>query len=138
MEVDYYSVACEELRFLEYGISSNLYNSIVVVAQQVAEKMLKSVIEKMCLDTEDLMKTFRLRKLCGAIQEVEPSFILDCERLTTLEDYYLDVRYPGENYVIVTEDECLEAVKTMYSIVAAVNMWRREHGYSVYEFVSKI
>lgn len=127
MKVDYYSVACNELLFLEHGISSSVYNSIVVAAQQVAEKMLKSIIEEMNVGTKELMRTFRLRKLYEAIRAVDPSFILDCEQLINLEDYYLDARYPGENYVIVTEMECSEAVKTMYSIVTAVNAWRGEH-----------
>lgn len=48
MKNEYYDIACGDLEYLHFGLASHNYNRISVDAQQVAEKMLKSVLELAC------------------------------------------------------------------------------------------
>lgn len=137
VENSYYSIACNELHYLEWGLRSPFYNSIAAQAQQVAEKMIKSVAELVCVDIEKLMTSHNLRGLYDAIHRIEPSFVFDRNRLSTLKDYYYDARYPGDNFVTVTKEECMDAVHTMYDVVKLVNDWRKEHEYSIEEITDK-
>ena len=44
MKNDYYEIAYNNLLYLQATLGLPFYNDIVVLAQQVAEKMLKSVV----------------------------------------------------------------------------------------------
>lgn len=137
IENNYYSIACNELHYLEWGLKSPFYNSIAAQAQQVAEKMLKSVAELVCVNIEKLMTSHNLRGLYDVIHRVEPSFVFDRNRLSTLKDYYYDARYPGDNFISVTQEECADAVHIMYDVVKIVNEWRGKHEYPVEEVIDK-
>ena len=96
-------------------------------AQQIAEKMLKSVAELVCTGIEKLMTSHNLRALYDEIKRVDTSLQLERKDLALLKDYYYDARYPGDNFVIVTVDELREALEIMLDVVEAVNGWRTSH-----------
>lgn len=45
VENSYYSIACNDLEYLEDSITGHFYNPMASSAMQIAEKMLKSVEE---------------------------------------------------------------------------------------------
>ena len=57
MKNEYYSIAYNDLLYLQATLHLPFYNNIAVNAQQVAEKVLKSVVEIVSPDAEGILKT---------------------------------------------------------------------------------
>ncbi len=131
MKNDYYEIACNNLLYLQITLNSPFYNDIAVYAQQIAEKMLKSVAEIVTMEAEHLLKSHNLRALYDSIRRQEPEFALNRDALSTLKDYYFDAKYPGENFVTVTREECSECLNTMYCVIEQTNMLRERYGLPV-------
>lgn len=141
MENNYYSIACNDLRCMQFMMDGEFYNQISVCAQQVAEKMLKSVVEvTMPLDdnTEKIMRSHNLKLIYDKIHEQIPNFILDRHGLASLKDYYFDTKYPGDNFVNVTREECNDNLRIAYDVVEEVNRFRRENSLGVESVVRKL
>ena len=49
---------------------------MVISAQQVTEKMLKSVAERVCTDVDKLMHTHKLRGIYDAIHKIKMEVVL--------------------------------------------------------------
>ena len=96
----YYSIACNEFWYLRDAVSPVYCNPAAASAQQIAEKMLKSVAELVCTGIEKLMTSHNLRALYDEIKRVDTSLQLERKDLALLKDYYYDARYPGDNFVI--------------------------------------
>lgn len=124
----YYDIACDDFFFLCDSIHPERFNQTTAQAQQVAEKMLKSVADRVCIGIEKLMLSHNLRAIYDAIHEQESDFILDRNALSTLKDYYFDARYPGDNFVTVSKNEFLEVLGTLSDVVSEVERWRERHG----------
>lgn len=90
--------------------------------------MLKSAAERVCVGVEKLMHTHNLRALYMEIHKIEPDFNLDKGSLSMLKDLYFDAKYPGDNFVTVTREECNECLEIMYSVIKAVNSLRARYG----------
>ena len=135
---DYYVIACNDLYYLQATLHLPYYNQIAIGAQQVAEKMIKSVAERTCVGIEKLMGSHNLRALYTEIRKNEDDFVLDKDKLSTLKDFYFDARYPGDNYVDVDEEDCEHCLTTMYDVVEAVNAFRQKHELPVCEFGRKL
>lgn len=142
MKNNYYDIAINDLRYLEIGIHSEFYNNLSVSAQQVAEKMLKSVLNELVSslepDVKNLLQSHNLRTIYDKIHSIDKSYILDRNALSTLKDYYFDAKYPGENFITVTEKECYENLSIMYSVVEATNTFRKKNGLTIYEVQNPI
>lgn len=123
----YYAIACNEFWYLKDAVSPVYCNPAAASAQQIAEKMLKSVAELVCTGIEKLMTSHNLRALYDEIRKVDPALQLDRRDLALLKDYYYDARYPGDNFVVVTAEELREALEIMLTVVEAVNNWRLSH-----------
>lgn len=141
MKNSYYDIALDGLLYLQDTMHLPYYNQIAPQAQQIAEKMLKSVLELVISKDDDamlkLMTGHNLRAIYDAIR-VRTSFPeLSRGSLALLKDYYYDARYPGEHFVIVTSDECAEAIDTMYEVIKAVNEFRQEKGLEFTEITPK-
>lgn len=134
---DYYEIAFNELLYLEYTLGTGFYNPISAQAQQIAEKMLKSVAERECVGIEKLMKSHNLRALYTEIHKVDASFELNKDKLSTLKDLYFDTRYPGDNYVEVDYETCADAISTMYAVIKEVNKKRESVGLPVHDVEEK-
>ncbi len=128
MNNGYYEIACNDFYFFRDCVNINYCNQFTVQAQQIAEKMLKSVAELTCTGIEKLMNSHNLKALYGEIAKIEPSIVLSRAALAELKDYYFDAKYPGVNYTTVTIEELRDATDTMLNIVCAVNDWRQSHG----------
>lgn len=137
VENSYYSIACNDLEYLEDSITGHFYNPMALSAMQIAEKMLKSVAEVTCVGIEKLMVSNNLRAIYDVIHREDSDFVFDRNKLSTLKDYFYDLRYPNDCFINVTRDECADAVKTMYEVVELVNTWRKAHNYPVMEFEDK-
>ena len=133
MKNDYYDIACNDLLYLQATLHLPFYNSIAPAAQQVAEKMIKSVAELTCMGIEKLMQSHNLRALYDEIHQVEPDFVLGRSSLAMLKDFYFEARYPGDNFVTVTKEDCAECLETMYQVVEQVNNFRKAHDLPVME-----
>lgn len=125
---DYYDVACNSLCYLQATLGTECYNDMVISAQQVTEKMLKSVAERICTDVDKLMHTRNLRGIYDAIHKVRPDFNLDRGALSILKDFYFDANYPGDNYVLVDRETCEECLATMYDCIREVHKIREDLG----------
>lgn len=130
MNNDYYSIAMNDLLFMQANIKSNCgyYNNIATIAQQIAEKLLKSLVESMCPDPERLLKSHNLYLLATKLNENGASLTVDLDKLSTLKNFYIDARYPGDDFIIVSKDSCESAVKTVYNVVQDVNRIRKQNG----------
>lgn len=64
----YYSIACNDLSYLQATLHLPFYNNIAVGAQQVTEKMLKSVAELVCVNPESVLKTHNLRTIANKMR----------------------------------------------------------------------
>ena len=135
---DYYKIACNDQYYLQATLHLPYYNQIAVGAQQVAEKMIKSVAERTCVGIEKLMASHNLRALYTEIRKNEESFELDRDKLSTLKDFYFDARYPGDNYVDVDEEDCGFCISVMYDVVEAVNAFRQKYELPFQEFERKM
>ncbi len=134
----YYSIACNELLYLQENLGTVYYNSVVTGAQQITEKLLKSVVERVTVTEEQLMHSHNLRGLYSVIHSELPDFQLNRDALSTLKDYYYDCRYPGYNYCEVTQEECEAALKTMYDTWEQTNRFRESLGLSVFPYEAKM
>lgn len=140
MKNDYYEIAYNNLLYLEHSLSTTFYNDIAVNAQQVAEKMLKSVLEYLCDlgdELDKLLRSHNLRAIYDKIHNVYPEFCLDRGSLSILKDFYFDAKYPGDNFVTVTFDECAECIGIMYDAIEETNKFRASNGLSVHEVTRK-
>ena len=129
---DYYELACYNLHSLHYLIESNFYNDIVIFAQQVTEKMLKSVVERVCTNAESLLRSCNLRLLFDEIKLVIPTFDLDSGQLSILKDLYFEANYPGDDFVLVSREECERCLELMYDCIDKVNEIRKSLGLHVH------
>lgn len=130
MRNDYYDIAYNNLLYLEHALSTNFYNDIVVGAQQVSEKMLKSVLEQVCDmqdDVDKLLRSHNLRAIYDRIKMEVGDFSLDRGELSILKDYYFDAKYPGDNFVNVTREECAECLEMMYRVIEETNRFRMKN-----------
>lgn len=128
---DYYKIALDILDFLEDNLESKHYNVLGSMAEQIAENMLKSVLNSVVVEYTSVSKTHHLRNIYIKIQEAGVDLGLDTKYLCSLKDVYFETRYPGENYREVTYDDCVECMQTMYDVVLAVNKYREFRGLQV-------
>lgn len=137
MKNDYYEIAYNNLLYLQATLGLPFYNDIVVLAQQVAEKMLKSVVERVSAESIPLMHSHNLRALYDSVRVQYKEPALDRGALSMLKDYYFDAKYPGENFVTVTKEECAECLETMYQVIEYVHAVRRELNLECYELIKQ-
>lgn len=113
MENNYYSIACEDLKFAVANADSGFNNNIAVLCQQSAEKFLKAVIEVKGLnklENVDMMRTHNLKVLYRYIKEAIGDLSLDITELAFLNGYYFEARYPGYDFIVVTKEEAKQCL----------------------------
>lgn len=113
---NYYTIALNDFKYLEYNIGIEdeaIYNRNAILCEQVVEKLLKHLVERYCFkeDYSALLKGHNLVKLYKAILEDNIDLHLSLGMLRTLKDYYFDANYPGDNFILITKDELLEAYR---------------------------
>lgn len=94
------------------------FNGVAALCSQSGEKYLKAVIEKCFIGDEDALDLLHSHNLRALYNKVITKFNLqvsskDCK---WLGDFYFDARYPGDNFVVVNEqdaEECLRIVEAL-------------------------
>lgn len=100
--MNYYDFALKDYRMMELAFNaSSDYDSIVVMGQQYLEKALKHLLEVKC---GEVYKNHKLTVLVNKIGIAELTMHEDYFR--KVQDYYFDKRYPGDNYIETTKEEC--------------------------------
>lgn len=90
------------------------YNGVASGCAQAAEKYLKALAERCLVDDPEavtLLKTHNLRSLVNKLKEQIPGIPLDSRDCKWLGDFYFDARYPGDNFVTVSEEDALECLR---------------------------
>lgn len=120
----YYDVALNDLRFLEFCYE-NLdeapnYNNILVQEQQVAEKLLKHLLD-VTVDSDDAIVLLKSHKLQNILRRLAKQFdcILSMDDMRFLSDFYFDGRYPSNDYVFAEKEDAVRGFK----IVQNVKQW---------------
>lgn len=134
----YYEIAINDLQFVEESFSLGYYNPITAQLMQVSEKLLKSVLERVDSNVEMLLKSHSLKSIYYRIHKIEESFILSDKDLSYLTDFYFDARYPGDSYLDVTREQCLECAKITYDVLDCVNRFRAQEQLPIYKSTRKI
>ena len=127
---DYYSIACNDYRYLLRNLDSDFYNNMAVACQQICEKALKSVLVCVNPDVKSILNSHNLRQIYSAIDE-EELINLDIAKLSLLKDYYFEVRYPGDSFTNVSKKEFEIAYLTVLDVLNEVNKWRIKHNLEV-------
>lgn len=100
------------------------YNSVAAGCAQAAEKYLKALAEICLVEDPDgvaVMKTHNLRTLVNKLKEYLPEAPLNSKDCKWLGDFYFEARYPGDNFVVVNEEdarECIRITEDIRRIVA--------------------
>lgn len=117
----YLEIAENDLRYLEavLPMAQGFCNQIAVQCQQITEKYLKGYVELKCLeaDNTDVLRGHNLRKLAARLNECYPELKLNLRDMAYLTDFYFDARYPGDDYIDVSEDEMQECLEIMQETV---------------------
>jgi HEPN domain-containing protein len=118
----YYSIAIDDINYLNAAHAEGYYNQPTALCQQIAEKLLKSIIADFYTeaDLEDVLRSHSLKRLAIAVNYIVDKECFDKKALAYLSDFYFDARYPGPDYVKVdreTYEECLIILHTCKSAV---------------------
>lgn len=133
----YYEIACNDLQYLFGSLESGFYNQMVAMMQQIAEKMLKSVAEEICVGNTRVLGTHNLNTIYIDIRKEDVNFVLDRKELAFLTDFYFDARYPGDSYVDVDYETALMCMNAMYQVTDAVTEYRRKNGKPYFSYEKK-
>lgn len=137
MNCSFYNLAINDFLYLQDNLNNSFYNNITVQIQQIAEKLLKSVFELICVENLQLLNTHNLRAIYVEINKVDSTFILNKGDLSMLKDMYFDAGYPGDNFIIVTGEECNEMLNIMYDTFEMVNTFRQKKNLKIFSFSRK-
>lgn len=118
----YLSIAMNEYAYTVNDKSHGFNNIKVVHCQQVCEKLLKHVITQVC-PNEDIPRTYNLKRLYDNIsEEIQVSSETE-DYLSTLSDFYFDARYPGDDYVDVSDKDLNRSTNVMVEMYKKVIEW---------------
>lgn len=119
---NYLAIAQNDLDYLESVTAggSTFYNQLSVQCQQVAEKFLKGVLDRLFLeeDVSDLLRKHNMKKIAVKLNAFRPDLMLDTVGLAYLTDFYYDAKYPGDDFYTVTKEEFEKCSSIMYDTVA--------------------
>ena len=131
---DFYSIAMNDLRFLQANADGEFYNNMATLAQQVAKKLLKSVLEVTSPSANKEINSHNLKTILNTINEEETLLNLNYKDISVLKDYYFDTRYLGADFANVTKEEISDAFEIVYNVLDEVNKFRTDKGYPVEEY----
>ena len=129
--MNYLDIANNDYLFLFNDIrrTSNNNNNCAVIAQQICEKLLKSILVKVNADAV-ILRSHNLKRICDTIKdeiEIERESYL---YLSTLSDFYFDARYPGDDFILVSDEDIEMSFKVTHELHSVVNSWHRNKNLS--------
>ena len=122
MENNYLSIALNDYEYALRSRYPGFNNNIVSQYQQVCEKLLKYVIT-CTVPQSDLLRSHNLKRLYDVVKQ---EIVISRESelfLSVLTDFYFDARYPGDDFVNVSDEDTDFAYKTMVELHDSVIKW---------------
>lgn len=117
--MNYYDFALKDYNMMKLAYSSSSdYDSIVVMGQQYLEKGLKRILELKC---NEVYTKHKLTVIISKLNIIE--FMIHEDYFRKVQDYYFDRRYPGENYIETTKEECDYLVKFVEEIKPVIEYY---------------
>lgn len=111
-EPTYFNFAMQSFKCLEKQFvladETDWYNLFAPECEQIVEKFMKSILELMTFVTvpERLFKSHKLHVIGEFINSYYPGTV-DTTILSSIEDFYFDARYPGDDAVIVSRESAI-------------------------------
>ncbi|HHT97799.1 MAG TPA: HEPN domain-containing protein [Clostridiales bacterium] len=128
----YYLLAKNDYRFLKYVEDTDLYNNIATQSQQTVEKYLKHIVYEFCVENPEainVLKTHNLTKLYRIIMESGIDLEIERGDLSLLKDYYFNSRYPGDNFIAVSQQEARECIDLVELVKEKIEKFLMSRGY---------
>lgn len=132
---NYLSIANNDYLYVTKHRDPEFRNNSVALCEQVIEKLFKSIIEKVVVDNESLLRGHNLKRLYDSISS---EISLDKEArlyLLAITDFYFDARYPGDDFVNVSKEDEVECFRVMEEVYKIVNEWHSRNSNSVLDSV---
>lgn len=136
MENNYLSIALNDYEYALVSRHPGFNNNITAQYQQVCEKLLKHVVEHIGSNS-DLLRSHNLKRLYDSIKS-EIRLSRESELfLSTLTDFYFDARYPGDDFLNVSDEDTDYSYKVMVEIHDKVLEWesKRQSNKSAAELI---
>lgn len=127
MENNYLSIANNDFEYYKHMKEYKYYNNTASLCQQICEKLLKAVIEQVIPNACNELRTHNLKKLFDLVKSeisIEREYYLF---LGTLTDYYYNARYPGDDFVNVSEEDAMLCYAITEELHRVVNDWFRNN-----------
>lgn len=123
LENNYYSIACNDYRYLLRNLDSDFYNNMAIECHQICEKALKSILVCVNPDAKEVINSNNLRQIYNTINEKRKTIELDIAKLSLLKDCF-EVKYPGDNFTNISREEFEMAYLSLLEVLNEVNKWR--------------
>lgn len=126
----YYDFAENDYQFFKAAYEGGLVgNKMGAMAQEICEKYLKHLIDEYVSAEHgkefgrklDVLRTHNLNKLAKYIEEELPEVELDKESLSLLNGLYFTTRYPGDESILIEEDDIPELVEAVENCKESVD-----------------
>ena len=104
----YKEIAGEDFKAAKILFEAKMWNESGQLLQQACEKQLKNYLEENNKLDISLARTHNLRKLLREIGGYEEDFY---KTIALVENYYFDTKYPGEDYIELTEQDIEAAIE---------------------------
>ena len=118
MKGNYYDIAISDLYFAKVGIDSNLrsdiggYNNCAASCTQAVEKFMKHLFIIFDLPFEArLNESHNLNALLRELIKTFPELKSLVKQCRFLNDFYIEIRYPGDNFEWIDYDTALQCYK---------------------------
>ena len=115
MKGSYYDIAVSDLYFAKIGINSELksfvggYNNCAASCTQAVEKFLKHLFIAFDLPFETrLSESHNLNALLRELVKTFPELKCLTKQCRFLNDFYIEIRYPGDNFERINYDTALQ------------------------------
>lgn len=118
----YLGVADDDYLFAKAGMPTaaqiGRYNNVASICAQAGEKYLKAVIELCFAQDEDVMSLLHSHNLRALLNRILTKYSMNVSSIECkwLGDFYFDARYPGDNFVIVNEQDARDCIAIVEKI----------------------
>ncbi len=130
MDNSYLSIGNNDYEYLSKTKGSGFNNIEAFHCQQICEKLLKSIVVVKIPDAESRIKTHNLDRLYGLISdEIEIDELTELY-LSKLTDFYFDARYPGNDFINVSDKDLSRSLEVVEVVHRVVNEWHKSRGSS--------
>jgi len=130
MNPGYYDIAVNDYKFLSHNIHQGFYNNTLPLIQQIAEKLLKSILyDYELIDKDDnILSSHKLNKIYLKIKSVlDLPYKLDEKNLVWFTDFYFEYRYPGDDFIETNQEQEDNALAILENIFEFVNQIRKNN-----------